>query len=389
MDSTRNPKILILYGTYGDGHLQAANALQEATRLRHPEAETVLVDMMEWIHPYVHTVSRYLFMQGVKKFPSLYGYIFHKTRHSKSSLVLKSYYLLILRRLLKLVEETEPTVVVSTFPLAAATMSMLKAYGWTCVPVVTVITDHTDHSYWIHPCTDRYIVGSNQVREALLQSGIEDARIFVTGIPVRPEFSQTYDREALLDKYRLDPALPVVLVMGGGYGLISDGVSILHSLEKVPQTMQLIVVCGRNRKLLKELRKAGHASKHRMMLRGYVHYVHELMAVSHVMITKPGGLTTAEAIAQELPMIFYKPLPGQEQDNARFLLRSGVAVQADSQEDVANQLNLLFAHPEKLAAMREKARHLQSKWAAFDALEVILRLQPTGRQRWMDVYPYS
>lgn len=362
--------MLILSGDYGDGHLQAAYAIQATTRMSQPDLKTVLIDFMEWNHPYIHPISRYIYVRGIQKFPSVYGYFFQKTRGNHSSRFLKTFNFFGMKRMVKLLREVQPAVVVSTFPFAAAAMSMLKAYGLTDVPTVTIITDHTDHSYWIHPHTDRYIVGSDFVRQGLRRAGIRDSQIAVTGIPIRPEFSQSYSKDLLKVKHGLRPDLPTILLIGGGQGIFGDG---LFSLDEFPETLQLIVVCGHNEKLLQKLSEHANRSKHRFLLTGYINYIHELMIVSDLIITKPGGLTTSEAIALELPMLFYKPLPGQEQDNARFLLQSGVAMQANDAVELHEILAQVLQHPELLWEMRQKARQFATKWAAFDALEVIVQ----------------
>lgn len=372
MKAVNKGKILILTGNYGDGHIQVAQAIHEAIQIRFPSLEPVIFDFMEWVHPYSNHVSRFLYLQGVKKFPQLYGYIYQKTRRMNTfSKMMKTIFSSGIGRMVKLIEEVEPTVVVSTFPLAAAVMSKLKSYGLTDVPTVTTITDHTDHSCWIYPCTDQYIVGSRSVRDSLIDLGVEENRIADTGIPIRQQFSQSLQRDEIFAKYGLDPHLPTVLVMGGGCGLIGDGSSTLQELDALPQPIQLIIVCGHNEKLRMELEGNLKDSKHRIHLTGYINYVHELMAISDLMITKPGGVTTFEAIAMELPMLLYKPIPGQEQDNAKFLIRSGVAIQAETDRDLTDHLSKLLSNRELLLQMRENSKQFHPKESAFASVEII------------------
>lgn len=366
-------KVLILTGNYGDGHIQVANALHEAIQMRFPALEPVIFDFMDCVHPYSNHVSRFLYLQGVKKFPQVYGYIYQKTRKVNTfSKMVKTILSTGLGRMQKLIEEVQPTVVVSTFPLAAAVMSKLKSYGLTDVPTVTTITDHTDHSCWIYPYTDQYIVGSSAVRDALINLGVEENRIADTGIPIRQQFSQSFQREEICKKYGLDPHMPAVLVMGGGCGLIGEGSATLQGFEELQKPVQLIIVCGHNEKLRSQLKEKLKDSKHRIHLTGYINYVHELMAISDVMITKPGGVTTFEAIAMELPMLLYKPIPGQEQDNAKFLVRSGVAMQAKTDRDLTDHLSNLLGNIELLQQMRENSKQFHPKESAFASVEVII-----------------
>lgn len=379
MISNKKEKILILSGNYGEGHQQAAHALRKAIKARMPQAEPIVLDFMAWAHPYLNPIGRYLFMQGIKKFPQVYGYLYNKTRgNNSSSMLLKACLNMGLGKMLKLLQEIQPTVVVSTFPIAAGVMSRLKSYGVTNIPTVTIITDHTDHSSWVHPYTDHYIVGSTPVRQALQQMGVKDTRISDIGIPVRLEFLQSYDRQALMDKHGLDPDIPTILIMGGGCGMIGDGLTMFRSLETISHPVQLIIVCGHNEQLREQLKEGLKDSKHRIVVTGYIHFVHELMAISDLMITKPGGITTSEAVVMKLPMLLYKPLPGQEQDNTHFLRQEGLAIEAENITDLTVKLSHVIQEPKVLLVMKENAKRFYTKSSAFDALDIILQTKKQG-----------
>jgi processive 1,2-diacylglycerol beta-glucosyltransferase len=303
----------------------------------------------------------------------VYGYLFQKTRRMNTfTKIMKSIFSSGVGRTLKLIDEIEPTVVVSTFPLAAAVMSKVKSVGLTNLPTVTIITDHTDHSCWIYPNTDQYIVGSKEVRQSLVQSGVEEKQVAVTGIPIRPQFSQEYKRDELAAKYGLKPNLTTVLVMGGGFGMLGHRSDLFKNLETLPESVQFVIVCGHNIKLKLQLQESLKDSKHHYKVTGYVNYVHELMALSDLMITKPGGVTTFEAIAMELPMLLYKPIPGQETDNVKFLVRSGVAVDSDAYPDLAEGLTDLLKSPHKLEMMRVNSQKFHPKESSFASLDVII-----------------
>lgn len=365
--------ILLFYSKFGDGHLQAARAIEEAIQMQQAHYNTMVIDFMECLHPVIYPVSRHIYMQGVKNFPSIYRYIFQKTRNSNFSRILKTLHISSIKRMLKLLKDINPSVVVCTFPLAAATMSMLKSYGLTNVPTVTIITDHTDHSIWTYSHIDQYIVGSEPVRQALKKYGVPEGKIAVTGIPIRPAFNQPYSRDQLKNKYGLDPTLPTVLVAGGGYGLMGEGLSSLLTSDALTQKLQFIFVCGHNEKLKKQLTENLQNSKHTIFITGYIDYIHELMGVSDLMITKAGGLTIAEALAMELPLLFYKPLPGHEQDNAQIFIQAGVAKQADHYLDLKEMIEQILNTPHLLQDMKEKTKQFNKKQSAFDALDIIMQ----------------
>ncbi|AZH29628.1 glycosyltransferase [Paenibacillus sp. M-152] len=381
MNNIKREKLLILSGALGDGHMQAAKAILEASVLYKQGVE--VVDFMQWIHPRMHVVERYCFLQWVKHFPSSYGYMYQKTRtDSTLTFFLKHFLTTSLQRLLKLLNEEQPTLIVSTFPLASAAISLLKEKGMTDLPAATVITDHSDHSYWIHPFTDLYLVGSEGVRAALQRKGVADHKIAVTGIPVRPSYSQTNNKDRLREKLALPLDAFVVLVMGGGCGIIDKSFIEQMQSDSFPPNVQFVIVCGRNVKLLNRLHEA-LGDRDNVMLTGFLEGIHEWMASADVLITKPGGLTTSEALALQLPMLLLEPQMGQEKDNASYLIQAGVAYlcQIDSLQD---QLQRLVQQPSLMEEMRENAGLCRQQDSARHAVLQILNMQSdTQEEKWV------
>jgi processive 1,2-diacylglycerol beta-glucosyltransferase len=371
----RREKILILTGSLGDGHNKAAQAILEAAKFYRPDVEVEVVDFLKWTHPYLHSVGKYFYIQWVKSLPSVYGYLYSKTRDVNTfSNCFKRMRSFSTDRMLELLDEVSPTEVVSTFPGAAAAMSYLKTNGLTAIPTVTVLTDYTDHSYWIHPNTDRYLVGAEHVKQKLLRYRIPGHQIVVTGIPIGLPYTLTYDRFMLRDKYQLDRMMPTILVMGGGHGLIGKQLMSVLQENELSAPVQFIFVCGRNEKLKQWLEDELKGTKiaHSVIITGFVDHVHELMALSDLIITKPGGLTVSEALALELPMMLYKPIPGQEQDNAAYLVGLGAAMEAKNAADLRNQLLQVIHNQSLLLILKRNARLSHLKEGALHTLTAIL-----------------
>ena len=374
MNDNEKDKILILSATFGDGHKQVAKAISEAVEYTLPNASPIILDIMEWIHPYLYPVSLFVYKRGIKRFPQVYSYFYKKTRVKNSfSTKLNSLFTFGLQTMLEVIQRIKPRVVVSTYPFAAGIISKLKEQGLINIPAVTIITDYTDHSYWVHPYTDLYIVGSNQVRDRLISQGIEDDKIKNTGIPVRQRFIESQPRELLLEKYGMNSNKFTVLLMGGGDGFIGKGRSTFRALESVSQTLQLIIVCGRNKKLKKQLELELKDYKHDVLLLGFCENIQELMAISDLMITKPGGVTTSEALAMGLPLLIYHPLPGQEEDNAEFLWKSGLAFLAKTENDLILKIESILNDSRDLKSMQKLTEPYQTRTSSFDALNVIVQ----------------
>jgi len=312
-------------------------------------------------------------VQGVKHLPSLYGYLYQKTRSdSKLSFLLKRFRQASLQRLLELIQEEKPTVLVSTFPPASAAISLLKAKQMTELMAVTVITDHSDHSYWLHPYTDLYLVGSQEVKTALQQKMVPGSKVVVTGIPIRPSYSMLHNKEELRSKFGIASSSFVVLVMGGGFGMIDDEFVEQLQSNRFPPNVQFVFICGRNAGLLQRMSEIFQGSRH-VILKGFVDAVHEWMAIADVLITKPGGLTVSEALAVQLPMVLIEPRPGQERDNADYLTHKGVAALCKASE-LPDQLEQLIHHPMRLREMRDRAGSCRRQHSAFHAVMEILNL---------------
>ncbi|WP_456287573.1 galactosyldiacylglycerol synthase [Paenibacillus sp. AK002] len=374
MRSINEQKIIILTGSLGEGHNQASKAIVESAKRKYPHLRVKVIDYMELTHPRLHVAGQFFFVQWMKHFPSVYGYLFQKTREENTLIqMLKRFSTFSLQKLSAMLETEKPAIVVSTFPPAAAGMSLLKAMGYTDVPTATVMTDHTDHSYWIHSHTDYYMVGSDVVQVALERKGVPSEKISVTGIPVNPLYSQPVDEERLRDYYGLKPSEQVVLIMGGGEGMIDKEIIELLKSRAYPQDVRFMVVCGRNMKLYQSLLEE-FAEHPQITVMGYVDRMHELMAMADLMVTKPGGLTISEALTMERPMLLVKPLPGQEQDNADYLVGIGVARQAMAGE-LQHQFMALMTDPSLLQEMKRKAAINTHKDSALSVLTRLIEIQ--------------
>jgi processive 1,2-diacylglycerol beta-glucosyltransferase len=153
--------------------------------------------------------------------------------------------------------------------------------------------------------------------------------------------------------------------------------------------LQFVVCCGHNQKRVEQLQELAKGSRHHIHPIGFVDHINELMAIADLVITKAGGLSTSEAIAMQLPMLLYRPLPGQEEDNARFLIQAGVALRADGEHDLVEKLEALLGESEGLAVMKERAAKLDMGRAAYRAVKTIsgLKAEPiytaqAGKRYW-------
>jgi len=348
-------RILVFSAAFGNGHFRAAEAVIEGIRIKEPSAIITHLDFGDFLSKRLNTMVKNLYMEMIKHTPKLWGRFYYKTAKLQPESMLQRF----LKQLgrgdfLKYIQAFEPDLIVCTYPTVSSILAQLRLERILHVPVITVITDYTVHSHWVHPGVDRYMVACAQVKKSLVSWGIEAQRILVTGIPVSPKFEEEMNRGFINSKLGLNPDFPTFLVMGGVY----DGEIVKRICKKLADSLlpvQTIVVCGKNEKLYHFIEEVTVQARNPILRLGYVHNVEELMEVSDLIITKAGGLTVSEALTKHLPILIFKPIPGQEDENAQFVQSAGAGHIAGNEEELERLLEGFLSSPEDIKRMREKA----------------------------------
>ncbi|MFC5651378.1 glycosyltransferase [Paenibacillus solisilvae] len=359
----RSPKLLILYASYGDGHLQAARAIRDALADRGVD-RTLLIDLLAEAHPFINEMTKRVYMKSYSLLPGLYGWVYDRTKPMKHDSLFASWLHSFgkdsLRRLL---QAELPDAVIHTFPILA--MPALKQQIGLQIPTGTVITDFDLHQRWVHPEIDRYYVPTEDMQRELILLGIPERRICISGIPIKRGFRSLTIDPALRSRYGLPAGRPVVLLMAGAQGTLPDMTELLSKLLQ-QQSFTVVVVCGRNEALSCLLTQmfSGFIAARQLHVLGYVEPMHELMALASCIITKPGGVTLAEALASGLPIIAYRPVPGQERNNALYLENKGAAAIAYTPEQLSHKIIELIHDSNRIRSSKTAIMKLQRKNAA-------------------------
>jgi processive 1,2-diacylglycerol beta-glucosyltransferase len=168
-----------------------------------------------------------------------------------------------------------------------------------------------------------------------------------------------------LAKHQLSGDRPIVLQLGGGFG-VGPVEKIYRTLLEVDAPLEIIAVAGRNEALRANLAEVEVPPDHRAHVLGFTDVMHELMAVADLVVTKPGGLTSSEALASGAAMAIVNPIPGQEARNSDFLLEHGAAIKVNNTATLSHKLTELLRHPERLTQLKSVAKTLGRPQAAFD-----------------------
>ncbi|MHB8073522.1 MGDG synthase family glycosyltransferase [Desulfosporosinus fructosivorans] len=349
-------RVLVFSAAFGNGHLRAAEAVIEGILIKHPSAEIIHLDFGDFLNQRVNTVIKYVYSEIIKYIPKFWGEFYYKT--AKVQLRPKSQHFLGKlgrNEFLKYIQVFKPNFIVCTYPTVSSILAQLRLEQLLQVPVVTVITDYTVHSHWIHQGVDAYIVACTEVKERLESWGIKAQRVHVSGIPVSLKFEKEMDEEQIIAKLGLKSDLPTFLVMGGSYGVLKSARRICKKLADSLIPVQAIIVCGKNKKLYLSLEEIIMQGRNPVIRLEFVNNVEELMSVSDLIITKAGGLTVSEALTKHLPLIIYKPIPGQEEENAHFVQRIGAGCVAGDEAELEQLLNRFLRNPEDIEKMRRQA----------------------------------
>lgn len=319
------------------------------------------------------------YLKLIEKMPLLWAYLYQHTDRpadkSKISAIRKRLERLNTRKLYSELERLVPDAIVCTHFLAPELLSRRIARGRLNTPVWVQVTDFDVHALWIHPHMSGYCVANDEVAWRIAQRGIDPRTVHVTGIPIAPQFGESLDARQCASELGLDPDVTTLLMMAGGAGV--GGIETL--VERLASTQgnahqarfQIVALAGRNEKMLATLQSIAQRYPGIVFPMGFTRTIERAMAAADIAITKPGGLTTSECLAMQLPMILVAPIPGQEERNADYLLESGVALKAPDAAALEYKLMRLLAAPALLDSMRTKMRDIARPDAATRVLSLI------------------
>ncbi len=373
------PRILVLSAAVGAGHMRAAQAVELALRQVVPDATVQNLDILTLTNAAFRRVYGKAYLDLVNKAPHVLGYFYdmldrpsssgHNRRDRLRLLVEK----LNLAKLLRLLQAELWDLVISTHFLPPEIIASLRKEGKLNVPHVTVTTDFETHRLWMNQPCDRYFTATEEGALYLQSWGVPASDVFVTGIPIHPVFSEPKDRAGCLARQGLVGDRPIILQMAGGFG-VGPIEQLYQALLSVERPIEVVVVTGRNEELRKAMSALPCPPRHRAHILGFTDQIDELMAVADLVMSKPGGLTTSEALARGAAMVIVNPTPGQEDRNSDFLLENGAAIKVNNLPTLAHKVGPLLAQPERLTQLKANAKRLGRPRAAFDVVEKSLEL---------------
>lgn len=371
-------KILIFYASYGGGHLTAAKSIKEYLEINYPKSEVELIDCIKYINKPMEKITTTAYKEMTKKIPWAWGKIYADSQKGALAHISSKSNIIFAIKLLKLLRQKQPDLIISTHPFGSQMCTYLKRKKKISSKIATILTDFSPHDQWLigHEYTDYFFVAHNEMKNYLIEKNISKNKIFITGIPISPKFWIDYNKKDILSEFQLKNNKKTILFFGGGeYGLGKNNIiEIFDTLINNFENLQIITISGKNEKMKNNLENISLKNNNKNIIKilEYTNEIPKLMSISDLVISKPGGLTTSESLASNLPMIIINPIPGQEEENAEFLERNGAGIWIKKHDNTLDILNNILNNNQNFEKMKENTKTIAKKYATKDICEVLM-----------------
>ncbi|MBI2049994.1 MAG: glycosyltransferase [Candidatus Staskawiczbacteria bacterium] len=366
-------KVLVLHGKSGMGHTIVAKALLEVFSKKYPEVEIKDADAFDFLYWPLRQGYLYFYNNFVDKAPFLFKMLYD----SYSNEIIRKFFervaLFFVKKpqFISFVKSFSPDFILATNPLPLQLTSLIEEKHIIDILSANVCTDFGFHSLWHSPDINYYFVANQGVKQSLVDCGVSPDKIKITGIPVRPEFYQPLNRNKILRDIGFNFLQPVLLILGGQLKY-NDLLKVVLGIQKKNNLVQFIVIAGRDKNLQNKLENSELKKNTAVRIFGIVADMERFMEASDLILSKAGGSTVAECLAKALPMIVYKIIPGQEEDNVNYLIENGAGTKVESAKEVIKAVVDLFSRPEKLKKMKENCLKIQKPNSAEDIADFVI-----------------
>jgi processive 1,2-diacylglycerol beta-glucosyltransferase len=363
-------RILVSYVSAGTGHQRAAESIYNYFRENCKDVDVEIRDALQgapalyknfYIYGYEFLIKHVLWFWK-------FCFWFSSRRFFKkiNKILIFISKLVISNNFSRFLSGYDPDFFISTHFLPLEVSAYLKRRKKINSKIVAIVTDFGIHPFWINEGTDLYVVASAFTKELLVCEGVNKDSIKEFGIPVESKFFNKFDKDALSAKLGIKRSKFTALIISGSFGIgpIEKIIRLLH------RDTQILVVCANNRKLYARLIKRRYEN---VKVYSFIDNVQELMSVSDIVITKPGGLSISELLVMEIPPVFISPIPGQESENIRILKKYGVGLSPNSLNELRDIVLDYKEHPDKLLSEREKIKAIKKPFAAREISSVICK----------------
>jgi len=369
----KKKKVLILHGKPGMGHLMTAQALLEVFGKKYPEIEVKDIDAFDFLRGPAKYGYPYFYNYAVSKAPFIFRFLYdiYDNKGIQKILTLATLPFIRKAHFIFFVKDFSPDFILATNPLPLQIVSLVKEAGITNILSGNVCTDFGFHAIWYSSDINYYFVATKAIKQSLLDHGVNSDKIRITGIPVKHTFNQFSDRDKILKSLNFNSQHPVLLIVGGQLKY-KNLLKIISGIRRKNNLIQFIVITGRDKNLQREIENSKLKKNNTLKIFGLVRDMEKFMTVADLILSKAGGSITAESLAKGLPMVVYKTIPGQEEDNVNYLVDNNAGIKAKSIKEIIATVTDLFSKPNKLKEMKDNCLKIQKPNAAVDIADFVV-----------------
>lgn len=372
-------KVLILSAAVGAGHLRAAESLEKTFKQQGAAEEVLNIDVLDYTNPLFRRLYGKAYLDMVNKMPEVLGWMYDSLdkpwENERRRLALDR---LNTQPLIKFLKKYDPDIAVCTHFLPAEIISWLKAKKKIDFPQAIVVTDFDAHAMWLCHNYEHYFVALEETKIHLEKLGIPSEKLTVSGIPIDPIFAIEKEKAATREKLGLEKDKLTILVSAGGFG-VGNIEHLLEALSDLKTASQIVAICGRNEELKTKLEKLAKEklNNERVIFKpiGFTKEMDEYMSASDLIVGKPGGLTTSEALAKNLIFVIVNPIPGQEERNSDHLLEKGCAIRCNNLPVLAYKIDELVRDRTRFETMKKNVKKFARPNASQTIVEKIAQLR--------------
>jgi len=348
-------RMLILSANTGQGHNSCAKAIQEVCQAHGDVCD--IVDVFSLVSVRLSDSIAQSHANSYRRAPRLsnagYGFLEkHPEMFSPKRLIYK-----VMstgrRQIASCIAQGQYDTVVCTHVLAAMVLTAAVEQEGLQVRTAFVATDYSCTPGINGTSLDQYFIPHESLKDDFIRAGIPAHQIVPTGIPVQKKFMPCANKAALKDELGLRPNGKHLLIMCGSMGCGPIPQMLRNIAAAMPDDWEITVVCGTNEALKNEL-DAAYPDQPKVHIRGYERQMPMLLSSADLYLTKPGGLSTSEAAAAAVPMVFVDAVAGCEKNNLRYFVRSGFAVAGKTAEEAAQLCLELMEEPHEMEQMKQR-----------------------------------